>query len=165
MSDSLWPHGLYSPWNSSGQNTGVTSLSPGDLPNPGIKPRSPTLQADSLPAKPQGKPKNTGVGSLSFLQWIFLTQESHRGLLHAIVNEFKKFQTGSQQTGDPEEPMAQVQVQVWRQKTDNPASRQSGREGILSYSIIFYLSLQWIVRPLLQIGEVNLLYSVSWFQC
>ena len=30
--------------------------SPGDLPNPGIKPRSPTLQADSLPAKPQGKP-------------------------------------------------------------------------------------------------------------
>ena len=28
--------------------------SPGDLPNPGIKPRSPTLQADSLPAEPQG---------------------------------------------------------------------------------------------------------------
>ena len=37
----------------------------GDLPNPGIKPRFPTLQADSLPAEPQGKPKNTGVGSLS----------------------------------------------------------------------------------------------------
>ena len=30
--------------------------SPGDLPNPGIKPRSPILQADSLPAEPQGKP-------------------------------------------------------------------------------------------------------------
>ena len=27
MSDSLWPHGLYSPWNSPGQNTGVSSLS------------------------------------------------------------------------------------------------------------------------------------------
>ena len=40
-------------------------LSPGDLPNPGIQPRSPTLQADSLPAEPQGKPNNTGVGSLS----------------------------------------------------------------------------------------------------
>ena len=26
MSDSLWPHGLYSPWNSPGQNTGVDSL-------------------------------------------------------------------------------------------------------------------------------------------
>ena len=32
--------------------------SPGDLPNPGIKPRSPTLQEDSLPAEPQGKPLN-----------------------------------------------------------------------------------------------------------
>ena len=32
--------------------------SPGDLPNPGIKLRTPTLQADSLPAEPQGKPKN-----------------------------------------------------------------------------------------------------------
>ena len=31
--------------------------SPGDLPNPGIEPRSPTLQADYLPAEPQGKPK------------------------------------------------------------------------------------------------------------
>ena len=37
---------------------------------------------NSLPAEPQGKPKNTGVGSLSLLQWIFLTQESNQGLLH-----------------------------------------------------------------------------------
>ena len=56
--------------------------SPGDLPNPGIKPRSPALQADSLPAEPQVKPKNTGVGSLSLLQQIFLTQELNKGLLH-----------------------------------------------------------------------------------
>ena len=34
------------------------------------------LQADSLPAEPQGKPKNTGVGSLSLFQRIFLTQEA-----------------------------------------------------------------------------------------
>ena len=30
--------------------------SPGDLPNPGIKPRSSTLHADSLPCEPPGKP-------------------------------------------------------------------------------------------------------------
>ena len=30
--------------------------SPGDLPSPGIKPWSPALQVDSLPAEPQGKP-------------------------------------------------------------------------------------------------------------
>ena len=41
-----------------------------------------TLQTDSLPAEPQGKPKNTGVGGLSPLQGIFLTQESNRGLLY-----------------------------------------------------------------------------------
>ena len=34
-----------------------------------------------LPAEPQGKPKNIGVGSLSLLQLIFLTQESKSGLL------------------------------------------------------------------------------------
>ena len=56
--------------------------SPGDLPNPGIGPRSPTLQADSLPVEPQGKPKNTGVGSLSILQGVFLTQELNRDLPH-----------------------------------------------------------------------------------
>ena len=46
------------------------------------QPKSPALQADSLPAEPQGKPKNTRVGSLSLLQGIFLTQESNQGLLH-----------------------------------------------------------------------------------
>ena len=42
------------------ENTGVGSLSllQGNLPYPGIEPRSPTLQVDSLPAEPQGKPTN-----------------------------------------------------------------------------------------------------------
>ena len=35
----------------------------GYLPDLGIEPGSPALQADSLPAEPQGKPKNTGLGS------------------------------------------------------------------------------------------------------
>ena len=30
---------------------------PGDFPNPGIEPRSPALQADSLPSEPPGKPR------------------------------------------------------------------------------------------------------------
>ena len=70
-------------WNSPGQNTRVDSLSLlQDLPNPGIQPRSPTLHVDSLPAKPPGKPKNTGVGSTSPLQRIFPIQEWKQGLLH-----------------------------------------------------------------------------------
>ena len=84
MSNSLWPHGLYSPWNSLGQNTGVSSLSflQGIFPTQGSNSESPTLQADPLPAEPQGKPKNTRVGNLSLLQWIFPTQELNQGLLH-----------------------------------------------------------------------------------
>ena len=36
--------------------SGLPFPSPGDLPNPGIKPRSPALQADALPSEPPGKP-------------------------------------------------------------------------------------------------------------
>ena len=39
----------------------VAIPSPGDLPNPGIKPRSPALQVDSLPAEPPGKPNSPPV--------------------------------------------------------------------------------------------------------
>ena len=61
----------------------VTMLPPGDHPNPGIEPRSSTLQVDSLLSEPQGKPKNTfRVDSLTLLQGNFPTQGSNTGLLH-----------------------------------------------------------------------------------
>ena len=44
--------------------------------------RGSSFQADSLPAGPQGKPKNTRVGSLFLFQQIYPTQESNWGLLH-----------------------------------------------------------------------------------
>ena len=72
VSDSLWPHGLYSPWNSPGQNIGVGSLSllQGIFPTQGSNPGLPHcrqilfffLQADSLPAEPQGSPR--------ILEWV-----------------------------------------------------------------------------------------------
>ena len=63
MSKALWPHRLYSSRNSLGQNIGVYSLSllQGNILKPGIEPRSPTLQVDSLPTKPQGKPKEVSL--------------------------------------------------------------------------------------------------------
>ena len=70
--------------------------SPGDLPNPGIKPRSPTLQVDSLPAELPGKPwqvrrgggggdalnKNT-VAEMNTYNWFFPinAQLCHSGLV------------------------------------------------------------------------------------
>ena len=69
-SDSLRPHelqpsSLLCPWGFSRQDyrSGLPFPSPGDLPNPGIEPQSPVLQADSLLTKPPGKPKNSGVSS------------------------------------------------------------------------------------------------------
>ena len=70
--NSLQPHGLYSPaiqlnfkkhlkilsmeFPKQEYWSGLTFLSPGDLLNPGIKPRSPALEADSLLSGPPGKP-------------------------------------------------------------------------------------------------------------
>ena len=45
--------------------SGLSFASPGDLPDPGIKPRSPILQANSLPSEPPGKLKETGKGVIS----------------------------------------------------------------------------------------------------
>ena len=60
--------------------------------------RSPALWADSLPAELQGKPKNTGVGSLSLLQRVFLTQEWNRGLLHCRWILYQLSYEGSPET-------------------------------------------------------------------
>jgi len=42
--------------------SGLPFPSPGDLPNPGIKPGSPVLQVDSLPTEPSRKPKTGQSG-------------------------------------------------------------------------------------------------------
>ena len=103
MSDFLRPHGLHSPW----------ILQPRILdwvafPNPGMEPRSPTLQADSLPAEPQSGPFGGGgshflIGLESDIQGggyaktvsiLFLNHNSMPGkfpdYLSLIINQFIK---------------------------------------------------------------------------
>ena len=72
MPISLRPHGLHParllcPWGFSREEywSGLPCPSPGDVPNPEVEPRPPTLQADSLPVEPPGKPKNTGLNPFS----------------------------------------------------------------------------------------------------
>ena len=43
--------------------SGLPFPSPGDLPNPGIEPGSPTLQADALLSEPPGKPKKQNTST------------------------------------------------------------------------------------------------------
>ena len=71
VSNSLRPHGLYSPWNSPGQNTGIGSLS---LLQGIFQPRdrTPTLQAGTT-----REAQEYWSGYLFLLQWIFPTQESN----------------------------------------------------------------------------------------
>ena len=76
--------------------SGLPFPSPGNLPNPEIKHRSPALQADSLSAKPQWKRKNTGVGSPSLLHGISPAQESNPDLLHCRQILYQLSYQGSQ---------------------------------------------------------------------
>ena len=62
--------------------SGLPFPSPGDLPDPELKPRSPALLPDSLLTELQGKLKNTGVDYHFLLQGVFPTQNSNPGLLH-----------------------------------------------------------------------------------
>ena len=70
----LLPHGLYParllyPWRFSRPEywSGLSFPPPGDLPNPGIEPRSRTLQVDSLPSEPPGKPIESRTEPFFFL--------------------------------------------------------------------------------------------------
>ena len=55
-----WPVGyqapLYMGFSRQEYWSGLPLPSPGDLPDPGIKPVSPALQTDALPSEPAGKP-------------------------------------------------------------------------------------------------------------
>ena len=78
---------------------GLPFPSPRDLPNPGIEPRSPALQADSLPSEPSGKPKPAQTMLLatpwapasSSLQWagsswlVFLSHQRPRSRSEGLL--------------------------------------------------------------------------------
>ena len=49
--------------------SGLPFPSPGDLLDPGIEPKSPTLQADSLPSEPAGKPHELHIQSIILKQY------------------------------------------------------------------------------------------------
>ena len=59
MSDSLWPHGLYSPWSSPGQNTRVSSLFllQGIFPTQGLNPGLPLCRRILYQLSHQGSPR------------------------------------------------------------------------------------------------------------
>ena len=67
--------------------------SPGDLPNPGFEPRSPALQADSLPAEPPQKTQKYWNGQPIPSPGIFPTQKLN---WHFLLHRHILYQLGSQ---------------------------------------------------------------------
>ena len=84
MSDSLRPHGLYSLWNSPGQNTGVGSLSflQGIVPTPGSNSGLPHCRWNLYQLSHKGSPKILEWVAYPFSNRSSQTQESNWGLLH-----------------------------------------------------------------------------------
>ena len=108
MSDSSRHYGQSMEFSRPEYQTGQPSPSPGDLHNLGIEPRSLASCANSLPAEPQGKPKNIGVGSASLspadlpspgiqpgnpLQYYCLENPMDRGAWQATVHGVAKRRT------------------------------------------------------------------------
>ena len=85
-----------------------------------FQPRSPTLQVDSLLSESPGKPKNTRVGSLSLLQWIFHTQESNQSLLHCRQILYK---------------LSNLPVLKTKTKTPKPGTEKTNRGTFLLSSV------------------------------
>ena len=81
---SLWSHGLYSPWNSLGQNTGVGSLSllQGIFPTQESNLDVPHCRQIPYQLSHKGSPRILEWVAYPLLQQIFLTQELNWGLLH-----------------------------------------------------------------------------------
>ena len=81
VSDSLRSHGLSLEFSGQEYWSGVPFPSLEDLPHPGVEPRSPALQADSLPSEPAGKPWDKQIPHSCILSELGLTS-----LLHAAMS-------------------------------------------------------------------------------
>ena len=83
VSNILQPHGLYSPWNSPGQNTGMVAF---PFSRESSKPRCWTpvshIAGGCFTSWATREVQEYWLGGLALLQGIFLTQESNQGLLH-----------------------------------------------------------------------------------
>ena len=68
--------------------SGLSFPSPGDRPDSGVKPRSPALQADSLPFELQGKQKaNMYINNMCVCVWVWVWVCNHRNSTKGNMNQ------------------------------------------------------------------------------
>ena len=100
LSDSLQPNGLYSPWNSPGQNTGVGShsLLQGIFPMQRLNPGLPHWRQILYQLSHKGSLRILGWVAYPFSKGIFPTQKSNQGLLHCRQILYQLSHKGSLRT-------------------------------------------------------------------
>ena len=93
VSDSFWPHGLYNPWNSSGQNTGVGSLFllHGIFPTQGSNPGLPHCRQILYQLSHKGSPELEGKVLIWDLFFLILIFSPINFVLNNILDPFPKF--------------------------------------------------------------------------
>ena len=144
MSNSLRPHGLYSPWNSLGQNTGVGSLSlvKEIFLTQGSNPGLPNCGWILLPAEPQGKPNSELVAIIIYyfqLAVLFLIYWEHWSNQSMATNSSHQSATLSVpvSTDSALPPVApSFSICTW-----NPVPFTAPRTLLQQFSISIFLSL------------------------
>ena len=132
---------------------GLPCPPPGDLPNPRIESRSPTLQANSLPSEPPRMSNNTGVGSLFLLQGNFLTQELDCGLLHCRRILYQL----SYQNSPGKEPVFTPRCISWCARCEHLLPPMKGDNCYLPLAVFVFTGIthQVIsVQPCIQLGPL-----------
>ena len=126
MSDSLWPHGLYSPWNSPGQNTGVGSLSllQGIFPTQGSNPGLPHCSQILYQLSHKGSTQLSNLGDIHDFSQTFLSTTSW---VKPDWNGFEreKGRRGTQMTSH--QTLGGILVLRWAEKWDSKCKRGVGR--------------------------------------
>ena len=92
--------------------SGLPFPSPGDLPTPGIKPRSPTVQADALTSVPPGKPLNK---SLYLEKYKYRFSMSSSKIYFDILLEIPNLET----SGCPIQGIGQLKIKNQKIKNDS----------------------------------------------
>ena len=145
--------------------SGLPFPSPGDLPDPGIKPRSPILQVYSLLSAPPGKPHNVKYMFLKITMLWNIVQKKNTGLvgemrlraqhsipkLNTVVNKtttttfmksvmlfFYTFSGGSVVKNLP----AMQEMQVWSLGQEDPLKKE-----MAIHSSILAWEIQWTMVP------------------
>ena len=125
---------------------GLQFPSPGDLPDPGSEPSSLTLQADSLPDRPQGKPFHSLNESNSILLY-FISLVAQRAKRLLAVRETRVWSLGQE---DPleKEIATHSSTLAWKIPwTDKPGRLQSMGSQRVGHDWATSLSLSILFRP------------------